>query len=42
MISTVEGMQYGPVTSSIQRMVCSYMATNTAQGVVGGCLYLGK
>ena len=22
-ISTVEGMQYGPVTSSIQRTVCS-------------------
>ena len=31
---------YGPVTSSIQRRVC--MATKTAQGVVGGCIFLGK
>ena len=36
-------MQYRPVTSSIQRgRSVQYMATDTAQGVVGGCIYLGK
>ena len=43
MISTVEGMQYGPITSSIQSFEgVQYMATKTVQGVVGGCIYLGK
>ena len=38
-ISMVEGIQYGPVTSSILRR---YSTTKTAQSVVGGCIYLGK
>ena len=36
-------MQYGPVTSSIHAEEgVQHMATKTAQGVVGGCIYLGK
>ena len=41
--------QYGGGESSVQWRACSmteegvqYMATKTAQGVVGGCIYLGK
>ena len=46
--------QYREGTSSVPWRACSidlshhteegvqYMATNTAQGVVGGCIYLGK
>ena len=40
-ISTVERMQYGPITSSVQRRVCNTWLPKL-QAVVGGCIYLGK
>ena len=51
--TNVSQHQYGGRASSVQWRACrmdllhhqysmQYMATKTAQGVVGGCIYLGK
>ena len=36
-------MQHGPVTHVISTEECvQYRTTKTVQGIVGGCIYLGK